>query len=45
MKAKAEYIPNCYVCNKCGSRMEILITPELMVKDLMKLICPKCNNK
>ena len=43
MTAKAEYIPNCYVCNKCGSRMDAIITPPLSTLGKIKLVCNNCN--
>ena len=43
MKAKAEYTPNGYVCNKCGSRMDAIITPPLSTLGKMKLVCNNCN--
>ena len=43
MTAKAEYIPNCYVCNKCGSRMDAIITPHLSTLGKIKLVCNNCN--
>ncbi|NCD07695.1 MAG: hypothetical protein EOL97_16420 [Spirochaetia bacterium] len=43
MTAKAEYIPNGYVCNKCGSRMDAIITPPLSTLGKMKLVCNNCN--
>ncbi|MGI6124486.1 MAG: hypothetical protein ACOYIG_09955 [Acetivibrionales bacterium] len=43
MTAKAEYIPNGYVCNKCGSRMDAIITPPLSTLGKIKLVCNNCN--
>ena len=43
MTAKAEYIPNGYVCNKCGSRMDAIITPPLSILGKIKLVCNNCN--
>lgn len=43
MTAKAEYIPNGYVCNKCGSRMDATITPPLSTLGKIKLVCNNCN--
>lgn len=36
---------NKFICSYCGCKMEMIITPELASKDLVKLVCPKCNNK
>ena len=43
MATKAVYIPNCYVCNKCGSRMDAIITPPLSILGKIKLVCNNCN--
>ena len=43
MTAKAEYTPNGYVCNKCGSRMDAIITPPLSILGKIKLVCNNCN--
>ena len=43
MATKAVYIPNCYVCNKCGSRMDAIITPPLSILGKINWFVITCN--